>query len=180
MGCVNASEIEWFDRAGGEPVKLRRPDPGWCSAAAVWMDRIRLALGDCEAEIDHVGSTAVQELSAKPVLDLQVQVPDLHDEAAFRPPLESLDLVLRARSNEFCFFRPPAGRSREVHVHVCEIGSDWARDHLWFRDALRADDALMREYEALKLRLARSVGEDRSAYNRGKTEFIVRVVGSRP
>lgn len=164
----------------GERVALHAPDPRWSRAAAYWTGRLRSVLTSRDVVIDHVGSTAVPGLTAKPVIDLQVQVPDLNDEPTFRPALESLGLVLRARSVELCFFRPPAERPRDVHVHICEFGSRWARDHLMFRDALRADDGLAREYGSLKQRLARSFGNDRAAYNSGKSKFIARVLARNP
>ena len=163
---------EWFDKPGGEPVELSEPDPSWPDAAAEWADRIQSAITPTIATVEHVGSTAVPGLEAKPVLDLQVAVPDITDEADYRPGLESLGLVLRQRASDNRFFRPPAGEPRTVHVHVCGSGSAWERDHLHFRDRLRADPTLAASYAALKRGLAAQVGHERFAYNNGKAQFI--------
>jgi GrpB-like predicted nucleotidyltransferase (UPF0157 family) len=102
-----------------------------------WIERLHKALAPLEVRIEHDGSTAVPGLSAKPVIDLQVSVPSIADKNGYRPALESLGLVLRARAPDDRFFRPTASAPRTVHVHVCERGSAWERDHILFRDLLR-------------------------------------------
>lgn len=143
------------------------------------MERIRLALAPSVAEVEHIGSTAVPGLAAKPVIDLQLAVLDLTDEDAYRPALESLGLVLRQRDGDHRFFRPPAGQPRAVHVHVCQRGSVWEQEHLQFRDLLRNDSRLVAAYGQLKQRLVREVGADRLAYTEGKTGFIRAVLERR-
>lgn len=167
---------EWFDRPGGEPVELRSSDPGWAVAADAWAGRIRAVLAPTTARVEHIGSTAVPGLVAKPVLDLQVAVPNVTEEASYRPALEALGLVLRQREPDHRFFRPAAGEPRTVHVHVCQQGSGWERDHLRFRDQLRADPELAAAYGALKAQLARDHRTDRLAYNEGKTAFIAAAI----
>lgn len=111
---------EWFDNPCGEPVELKEADPLWPLVAAEWSKRIQTAIAPTVARVEHVGSTAISGLIAKPVLDLQMAVPDINDELAYRPGLESLGLVFRQREPDHRFFRPPAGEPRLVHVHVCE------------------------------------------------------------
>ncbi len=170
--------VAWFDRPGGEPVELCEPSSQWQALAESWSAAIRRALAPLRPRIEHVGSTAVPGLLAKPVIDLQVSVPDVADEDAYRPGLQSLGLVLRAREPDHRFFRPPAGKPRVLHVHVCEQGSDWEREHVLFRDQLRARPDLAVAYAQLKQDLARQVGSDRSAYTEGKSGFIRRVIDS--
>ena len=165
-------DIEWFDHPGGEPAVVVPASPRWAEEAADWLRRIGEALAEPAVRLEHVGSTAVPGLPAKPVLDLLVAVPRLDDEASYRPALESLGLVLRAREPGHRFFRPPAGEPRTVHVHVCEAGSVWESDQLCFRDALRADTGTAQAYARLKQHLAATVGHDRAAYTSGKSEFI--------
>lgn len=167
---------EWFDKPGGEPVELTKADPLWPLAAAEWSERIQTAIAPTLARVEHVGSTSISGLTAKPVLDLQISVPDINDEATYRPGLESLGLVLRQREPAHRFFRPPAGEPRLVHVHVCEIGSAWEHDVLRFRDRLRADQMLAADYATLKLSLVDRFSSDRLAYNNGKAQFISRVI----
>ncbi|WP_146040966.1 GrpB family protein [Glutamicibacter arilaitensis] len=162
---------EWFDKPGGEPVELKEADPLWPLVAAEWSNRIQSAIVPTVARIEHVGSTSIPGLIAKPVLDLQVSVPDINDESAYRPGLESLGLVLRQREPDHRFFRPRAGEPRVVHIHVCEEGSAWEHDVLRFREKLRADPNLAAEYATLKSGLADRYSTDRLSYNNGKRKM---------
>lgn len=173
-----SSHVEFFDRPGGEPVVLQQPSPQWVRLADRWIAAIEHALSDLRPRVEHIGSTAVPGLAAKPVIDLQVSVEDVDAEETYRPPLESLGLVVRAREPGHLFLRPPAGSPRTVHVHVCQQGSSWERDHLLFRDQLRARPEVASAYAQLKERLADDVGLDRAAYTEGKSEFIRQVVAS--
>jgi GrpB-like predicted nucleotidyltransferase (UPF0157 family) len=164
--------VEWFDQPKGDPPVVVDPDPAWADTARRWIERIQQALDPLDVRVEHVGSTAVPELAAKPVIDLQVAVPALADEASYRPSLESLGLVLRARAADHRFFRPPATAPRDVHVHVCEQGSAWEREHILFRDYLRAHPDHRRRYEHLKRALAESSQADRARYAAGKADFI--------
>jgi GrpB-like predicted nucleotidyltransferase (UPF0157 family) len=167
---------EWFDAPKGDAPVVVAADPSWPDMAQRWIERLRGALGPVDARIEHVGSTAVVGLAAKPVIDLQVAVPSLDDEAAYRPALESLGLVLRARAPDHLFFRPPAWEPRTMHVHVCAQGSAWERDHVRFRNLLREDSALAEAYAQLKRELAGTVGGDRVRYAEGKAAFIAKVL----
>ena len=174
-GFVSSSDVEWFDQHVGDPIEIHEPRAEWAAIGARWEVRLADLLSPLRVEVDHVGSTAVPGLAAKPIIDLQVQVPDLADESAYVPAFEELGMVLRARGADFRFFRYPKGQVRNVHVHVCGFGSRWAAEHIAFRDALRQDVTLAREYEQLKLNLAEAVA-DRAAYNLGKEPFIRGVV----
>jgi GrpB-like predicted nucleotidyltransferase (UPF0157 family) len=170
-------EVEFFDRPGGEPVELRPHAPEWAELAARWTASIGSVLGGLHPHVEHVGSTAVPGLVAKPVVDLLVAIPDVvEDEPAYRTALESLGLVLRAREPGHRFFRPPAGQPRTVHVHVCQHGSDWERDFVVFRDRLRESPDLAAAYASLKQRLAADLGADRTAYTEAKAGFIRSVI----
>lgn len=155
---------------------LSEYDPIWSEIADQWMNQIRQALGHQPARIEHIGSTSVVGLQAKPVVDIQVSVPDIADEASYRPALESLGLVLRLREEDHDFFRPPAGETRTVHVHVCEIGSPWEQEKIRFRDRLRADPELVNQYAALKRKLLVEADGVRAAYTQGKTDFILEAI----
>ncbi|MGH2454688.1 MAG: GrpB family protein [Candidatus Limnocylindria bacterium] len=163
---------EWFGAAGDEAVELVDPDPSWPSRFEAIRTRLARALGASALRIDHIGSTAVPAIPAKPVIDVQVSVPSLDAEGAYVPQIESLGWLLRAREPEHRFFRPPAGEPRTVHIHVCQGGSAWERAHLLFRDYLRAHPRSAASYARLKERLAAEVGHDRPAYTRSKDPFI--------
>ena len=168
--------IEWFGQPKCDPPVIASFDSSWAAIAEEWIERLRGALGPLAVSIEHVGSTAVRGLVAKPVIDIQIAVPRLEDEHSYRPAIESLGLPLRARAQDHRFFRPPANAPRTVHVHVCEQGSAWEREHLLFRDYLRAHPDRRAEYAELKRRLAASVGADRAKYSAGKEDFISRTV----
>src|SRR5215212_4225311 len=115
-------------------------DAAWAHSAQAEMRRIAGALGAVAVRIDHVGSTSVPGLAAKPIVDLQVSVPDVEDLEAYVGPLERLGylFVPDPQSPDFHYFALPARRPRTHHVHVCQAGSDHERRHLALRDFLRA------------------------------------------
>jgi GrpB-like predicted nucleotidyltransferase (UPF0157 family) len=168
----SAMTVEWFDEPKDDPPVVSDPDPSWSETARQWIERLHQALAPLDVGVEHVGSTAVPGLAAKPVIDLQVAVPALADEDAYRPALESLGLVSRTRAVDHRFFRPPAIAARTIHIPVCQQGSGWEREHILFRDFLRTHPEHRRRYERLKRTLAKSNEADRARYAAGKTKFI--------
>lgn len=130
--------------------------------------RLEEALGATARGIEHVGSTSVPGLAAKPIVDILVTVDDPDDEAAFVPQLEAAGYELRVREPGHRMFRTPG---REVHVHVWAAGSDEERRHLVFRDRLRSDPADREEYEQAKRALA-GPWPDVNYYAQAKTPVI--------
>lgn len=124
--------------------------------------------------IEHVGSTAVPGLLAKPVLDVLVLVPDFESSRALEKPLESLGFEFRPEEAipDRHFFRRKVGQLRTHHVSLAEPGSNYAWETLTFRDALRADPDLRGRYGRLKLQLAARFPRDMDSYIRGKTKFV--------
>jgi GrpB-like predicted nucleotidyltransferase (UPF0157 family) len=173
-----------WSNAAADAVALAPPDPSWPAGFAAEARAIRAALGPAgdALHVAHVGSTAVPGLAAKPVLDLLVVPPDGAWPAALLvDALAGLGYVHWADNPDpaHLFFvkgMPPFGAGRTHHVHV----RPWAHacPVLAFRDALRADAALAREYEALKRRLAALHPTDREAYTRGKDAFVARVLAA--
>lgn len=162
-----------------DPARVVEYDPRWPEAFAAWRRRLAEALGPAAERIEHVGSTSVPGLPAKPIIDIQVSVPRLEDEAAYVPAIESTGLVLRSRDQWHRFFRPPAERPRDVHVHVCQTGSTWEGDHLRFRDLLRADSAAREAYAEVKRRAAADWSDDIAAYTDAKTAVILELMSDR-
>ena len=109
----------------------------WPATFARHRERIAAALGAAALGIDHIGSTAVPGLAAKPIVDMLVVVPDSADEDAYLPAMERAGYALRVREpgfEEHRMFRTP---ERDVHVHVLSAGSREIERYLRFRDALR-------------------------------------------
>ena len=156
----------------GEPVEIAEYDPAWPMRFVEMRGQLAAALGDLAIRIDHVGSTAVAGLAAKPVIDIQVSVPDVEDEYAFREAVEGLGFELRWTEPGHRYFRPPPGMPRLHQIHVCSHGSAWGRVHLLFRDYLRAHPDVAGRYVALKHEVAAQHPRDRVAYNDAKAPFI--------
>jgi GrpB-like predicted nucleotidyltransferase (UPF0157 family) len=163
--------IELVDSGSGDSVRVVPYDESWPELFVAWSDRLAGALGSTAVYIEHVGSTAVPGLAAKPVIDIQITVPDVEDEGAYLPGIESLGLPLRMREPGHRYFRPPAGEPRVVQIHVYDGGA--RRDHLLFRDYLRAHPETRDAYAALKRELAEHYRDDRLAYIAAKTGFIL-------
>lgn len=161
------------DRHQRDAIEVVPYDPNWARRFAVWRDILAAALGETAVRIEHVGSTAVPGLAAKPVIDIQIAVPDVDDEAAFVAQVEATGVAFRSREIGHRYSRPAGDRHREVQIHVCQAGSEWERVHLLFRDFLRVDAPTRETYVALKRDLARRYRDDRYAYNEAKTNFIL-------
>jgi GrpB-like predicted nucleotidyltransferase (UPF0157 family) len=144
-------------------------------------EELRSVLPDGPLAIEHVGSTSVPGLAAKPIIDVMVTVPDLDGAIGLVPAIESLGFEYRAPEElpDRHYFRRIVNGVRLHHLSLAEPDSRHARNTLLFRDALREDARLAAEYAALKRRLAEEVGHDRLAYLNGKTEFILAVLSAR-
>lgn len=165
----------------GEPEQARRieivePDAEWPLLFATVRDRILGALGNRAVRIDHVGSTAVPGLAAKPVIDVDLTVADTDDEDAYVPALESRGFTLRVREPWWLGHRMLVLGDPAVHLHVWPPDSPEAARHRLFRDHLRADAA----DRALYARVKREVAADglMSAYNERK-QATVRAIYAR-
>ena len=127
------------------------------------------ALGSKVLAIEHVGSTSVPGLAAKPIIDIDILVEDSSDEATYLPALVQAGYVLRVREpdwHQHRMFRTP---QLDVHVHIFSQGCIEFARHLAFRDRLRTcpDDRLL--YESVKRKLAKEDWSDMNAYARAKT-----------
>lgn len=144
-------------------VELAEPDPSWPRLFEEHRDRVLAALDG--AQVDHVGSTSVPGLAAKPIIDVQVVVADL--EAAVEQ-LVAAGYVLRVREEGHRVLKgePPA------NVHLYEPGDPEIEAHLRFRDLLRTDPEARRRYEELKRSLAGRVWPDMNHYAEAKGPLI--------
>lgn len=166
-------DVELIGGAEKRDIRVVPYDPGWPERFRTERDRIAAALSDTARRIDHVGSTSVPGLAAKAVIDIDVSVPDVADEAAYLPQLELAGYVLRVREPGHRMMR--SGRL-DVHVHICAAGSEWERRHLLFRDLLRRNAADRDAYGALKRRLAQRDWADMNAYADAKGSLIAEIM----
>jgi len=148
-------------------------DPAWAARYEVERERITDALGDRALRIDHIGSTSVPGLAAKPIIDIDLSVADPDDEAAYVPDLEAAGYVLRVREPGHRMLRTPA---LDVHLHVCALGTEWERVHRLFRDWLRNHPDDRQRYEDLKRSLAGREWADMNEYADAKTGVITDIL----
>ena len=157
-------------------IELSDPDPTWPEQFDLEAAAIR-SLGEVMegVQIEHFGSTAVPNLRAKPVIDIMLVHPRRAEWPRLIAPLEGLGYVYWAenpRKDRMLFVKgmPPHGQGRTHHVHV-RLPWDAQRE-LAFRDRLRSDPVLARDYARLKEELAAHFAGDRDAYTDAKTDFI--------
>ena len=148
-------------------------DPAWPGRFERERRRVRVALGDRAIRVEHIGSTAVPGLAAKPIVDLLVTVEDPEDDAAVVPALESAGYELRVREPGHRMFRTP---QLDVHVHLWGDHDPEVARHLDFREQLRRCSADRDQYEQLKRRLAARDWSDMNEYADAKTELIAAIL----
>jgi GrpB-like predicted nucleotidyltransferase (UPF0157 family) len=158
-----------------EPVVIVNYDPAWPGRFESLRDRIAPAVGALAAAIEHVGSTAVPGLAAKPVIDLIVRLaaqddlPEVIERLAGLGYRHEGDFGVTGRE---AFATPPGFAVHDHHLYVC--APDWAGygDQLVFRDYLRAHPDAAAAYAALKRSLADRFRDDRAAYTNGKADYV--------
>jgi GrpB-like predicted nucleotidyltransferase (UPF0157 family) len=158
-------------------VRIVDYDEAWPIRAAAELRRIKEALGPLAVGLEHVGSTAVPGLAAKPILDLQVSIAAMERRAAYVGPLQRLGylFVPTPDSPDFHFFAKPPERPRSHHLHVCDVGSEHELRHLAVRDFLRTHHDEAAAYAALKRRVVARHPQDRLAYIEGKEAYVARL-----
>jgi GrpB-like predicted nucleotidyltransferase (UPF0157 family) len=166
-------------RAGSPiPVRIVDYDPAWPAKYEAEKDALLKTAGAWLVAIEHLGSTSVPGLAAKPVIDMVAAVARLDDAKHVMEPLAALgyDYVpeYEVEMPERRYFRKGRRGSDgdKYHLHVVEPDSEFWRRHLAFRDYLRAHPEAAREYADLKRRLASEHGTDVDAYTEAKTGFI--------
>lgn len=157
-------------------IKLAPHSEQWRQLFAEEAARIRAAIGEFTALIEHIGSTSISGIAAKPIIDIGVGAEKAADGEKCVAPLENIGYEYRGEHGIAGRFYFVKGEPRTHHLHLVEAGGDFWRSHLLFRDYLRANSAAAKEYENLKLALAGKYVNDREAYQRGKADFIENVL----
>jgi GrpB-like predicted nucleotidyltransferase (UPF0157 family)/8-oxo-dGTP pyrophosphatase MutT (NUDIX family) len=166
---LKRSRVELFDH-----------DPQWETAAAETIAQLKAIFGETAVDIQHVGSTAIRSIKAKPIIDIAVGVRDFDDIAALMPELEEKNWhksKLHAIPGDILFCDDDEfADTRTYHVHtVIHGGAQW-KNYLRFRDYLNGNPAAAREYEAVKMSLAKQHPNDRNAYTGGKDEIVTQIL----
>ncbi len=166
-----------MDQGSGSAVRIVDYDPAWPARFTEIGSALRRALGGVALRIDHIGSTSVPGLAAKPVIDIQVSVARLEPVAVFRDPLVDIGLVYRADNPERTkrYFREAPGQPR-THIHVRRAGSFSEQFPLLFRDFLRVDQPAASDYASIKRTLAQRHRRDRQAYTDAKATICWQII----
>jgi GrpB-like predicted nucleotidyltransferase (UPF0157 family) len=162
-----------------EPLlEVADPDPHWPALYEAEAHRLAQALGPALRALEHVGSTAVPGLAAKPILDIMAAVDSLEEADARLPALAAQGYALRPTSMRGRLFlqRPAAPAAPAVNLHVVTLASWPSRKERRFRDRLRAHPEEAAAYAALKRDLAARLGHDPEAYTRAKTALIQQIM----
>jgi len=164
----------------GNPVIIADYDPQWPAQYEEEKERILGLIEDKVVAIEHIGSTAVPGLGAKPIIDITIAVQRLADAEECIEPLAIIGHEYHPEGEvgfpERRFFHKGAPEVPTYHLHMVELTSDFWERHLLFRDFLRAHPEVAEQYYELKKGLAAEYGEDREGYTEAKTSFIEGVV----
>ena len=186
MGLPDPNDVAAYDEwekglIGGaqplsRPIELHEYDPQWPDRYAEHAARLRAALADRAVRVEHVGSTSVPGLAAKPIVDIVLEVPDSADEPAYVGDLEAVGYVLRIREPDWFehrFFYTPRGG---VHLHVFSADCSETERMVRFRDWLRANAADRELYVRTKRELAARDWKYGQQYADAKTEVVGQIM----
>ena len=182
MGLPDPNDVAAYDELeqrliGGArpltgPIELRDYDPRWPELYAEHAARLGAALGERAVRVEHVGSTAVPGLAAKPIIDIALEVPDSADEPAYVGDLEAAGYVLRAREPEWFEHRLFHTPERDVNLHVFPAGCSETDRMVRFRDWLQRNDADRELYLQTKRELAARDWKYMQQYADAKTAVV--------
>ena len=158
------------------PITLAEYNPQWPALFAREAARIRAVLGDAAVRVEHVGSTSVPGLAAKPIIDILLAVPDSADEQTYAPALEAAGYVLRIREPDWFEHRLFTGPDTTINLHVFTVGAAEIDRMLLFRDWLRANDADRDAYLQVKRDLARRPWQHVQHYADSKTAIVQQIM----
>ena len=160
-------------------VYLENHDPEWEGIAHSTIDTLHNILGKDADDIQHVGSTAIRSIKAKPIIDIAVGVADYDAVLRKNTELEHHHLIFRfdERPVQLLYVMGDFIKdTRTHHIHVVTMHSaEWVK-YINFRDYLNADEHAAREYEKCKIELAQRFSNDRSAYVNGKANIISKLL----
>lgn len=157
--------------------RISKYDPKWKKLFYEIASNLRSSLGDLAVRIDHVGSTSIIGLDAKPIIDIQVSVLNYDDELIYRHKIENVGFVLRKENPDKTkrYFRETPGTLR-THIHVRQAGSFAEQMTLLFRDYLRVHPTDCLKYAQEKHRLMELFKNERPKYVEGKGPIVWEII----
>jgi GrpB-like predicted nucleotidyltransferase (UPF0157 family) len=159
-----------------QPIRLCDYDPNWPALFQKEADRISAALGRQVLALEHIGSTSVPGLSAKPIIDMLLVVSDSSNEAAYVPQLEAAGYVLRIREPDWYEHRLLKGPEQDINLHVYSSGCPEINRNLVFRDWLRSNEGDRLLYENTKKELAKKDWKFVQNYADAKTAVVEEII----
>jgi GrpB-like predicted nucleotidyltransferase (UPF0157 family) len=153
-------------------IVLEEYDPAWQTIYLKEQKKIMEALPACAGRVEHVGSTSVPGLCAKPIIDILLLVPDAENESSYVPALENAGYILRIREPDWYQHRMFLGSHPAVHIHVFSDGCEEAERMIRFRDWLRTHEEDRQRYADAKRRLAAENWQYMQNYADAKTSVI--------
>ncbi len=166
------------------PIQIVPYDERWPSYFEQEKENLLRILGsECALRVEHIGSTAVPGLSAKPTIDILVEIPA--DQTGLEPLLirkmnENNYIHMKEQKKHLMFVKGylPTGLDKiSFHIHMGTKEQEFLWDRICFRDYLRIHPDVAKEYERLKIKLAQTYKYDREAYTEAKTELVNRITG---
>jgi GrpB-like predicted nucleotidyltransferase (UPF0157 family) len=158
------------------PITLAEYDDGWPALYEREAARIRPALGATALQLDHVGSTSIPGLAAKPRIDILLAVPNSADEDRYVPALEAAGYVLRIREPDWYEHRVLKGPDTDINLHVFSAGCPEIGKMLVFRDWLRTHAADRALYETTKRELALQTWQYTQDYADAKAGVVAEIL----
>ncbi|MDP9026580.1 MAG: GrpB family protein [Actinomycetota bacterium] len=168
----DVSEVELIGGPEAVQLSLQDYDERWVSIYLAHRRRILAALAEMDVDVEHIGSTSVPGLAAKPIVDIVVTVDDITAEEDYLDALLVAGYELRVREPGHRLVRTPA---RDIHVHVLQRGDPAVDEYLLFRDHLRSDANDRTLYENTKRALLGQQWDDMNDYADAKTDVIVAI-----
>ncbi|MGG0657648.1 GrpB family protein [Rummeliibacillus pycnus] len=159
-------------------VNLKDYNPNWVKQFELEKVKITNAIGDQILGIEHIGSTSIKGLKAKPIIDIMVCVDDLKNVDALVHLLDNIgyEYVPKPEFKDRRFFRKGLWGQGTCHLHLCEYNSSEWIEKLLFRDYLRHNPDIAEHYALVKLELASQYKFDRPTYTKKKEPFIQSVI----
>ncbi len=154
-------------------------NPNWKIDFFRESEMLQEAIDEINVSIEHIGSTSVEGLGAKPVIDIMVGLEDFRTADNYIKAIETLGYKYISEYENVMpyrrFFTKNSNGNRTHHIHIVEIDTEFWNRHLKFRNQLRNNTKLRDEYHKLKLELAKKEWEDGNKYATAKSDFIKEV-----
>lgn len=156
-------------------VKLQSHDTTWQELFNETKKDLANLLSNYSIEIEHVGSTSINGIDAKPIIDIAIGMSDINLINQIIPILENNQYIYRGDSGEnggHLFVKESAEEVRTHHIHIIDLKDVQWKNYLYFRDKLKKDSTLKSNYQNLKRTLSEKYKHDRKSYTKGKNDFI--------